>query len=274
MASRHRTTIRPTKIASSALALTLVALLAACGAKGSSDDAAKKATTTTVHRTTTTEEATTTTSEPETTTTDDSGIGDPTETFTYDFEDDSNPDGWDTGASQKGAVGIEDGAYYTDVSPNAQFLLSGKGIRDWDSGVVGANLHVQKFGQANPGVGIACMAQLDSTGKNLDAYYDLIITAEGNASIFKFVGSAEPVQILKPTAIEGFQKGKPFTMQAACARADDGVGLSIHYNNVDVGTVLDSNDPLDHGAVRFETLGDPKALSTVYIDEMKWVRYD
>jgi hypothetical protein len=256
---------------------SLAVALAACGASGGGDSAAttvkKKATTTTEKATTTTEKETTTTEE-ETTTTSSSSGSDATETYSDDFETDGNADNWDVGSDKKGAVGIEKGAYYTDVLAKAQFFLASDGFRDWKSASVSASTTIQSFGQGNPVAGIACLAQVGSDG-SLTAWYDLGVSAEGRASIYKYTSTADPVELLAPTDIAGFDRTQPFKLDMACITRDDGsVGMAIQVDGTTAGTAADSTDPLGAGVLRVETNGDTEKLSTVYFDNWEMARYD
>jgi hypothetical protein len=258
---------------------TLLAFaLAACGASGGGDsaDTTVKKTATTEKTTTTEKKTTTEPEEDETTTTEpgESGDQEVTEEYSDDFEDDDNADNWDVGSDAKGAVGIEDGSYYTDIAPGKQFFLASDGFRDWDSAAVAIKTTVQKWGQGNPVAAIACLAQTDDEG-TLNAWYDLGVSAEGRASIYKYTSDAEPVELLEPTDIEGYDRETPFVLEMACITREDGsVGMAIVVDGETVGSALDEDDPLGSGALKVETIGDEENLSAVYFDDWQMLRYD
>jgi hypothetical protein len=238
------------------VAATLALTVAGCGASGGSDSSSKSGSTNPKSATSTTEaKATTTTTEAKR-----------AHDYETSFESGVQADKWDTGCGQKGCVDIEEGAYYTDVSPGAQYFLASDKFRDWTSGDVTIDMTITRFGQANPAVGATCMS--DIADNTMHGYYDLLVSAEGRVSIYKFRDGKDPEELLAPTDVAGFDRTQPFTLEISCRAEGDGVHLEIGVDGKTAGTYVDEgDDAFTSGAVRLETYGDDKKLSTVYIGD-------
>lgn len=254
-----------------AVVVTALAVLApACGGDGDEPAAAPTtAAPTTTEKPTTT--STTEADEPTPTTEGDDPEPEPeepeertAEDYDYVLTETFDEDEWVTGCNDQGCAGIEDGHFYEDIYANQKEIDQHVDWSEIDFYDVGVQVDVVSWGAGSPQAGVACFADPDA-----DTYYDLTVSADGIASIYRFedgVGEA----LLEETEVDGWDRESPATLTTGCTETDDGVSLLLEVDGEQVGSVLD-DDPLPAGQVGLITYGDAADLSTVWYDDMSVV---